>query len=144
MNRVSTTESDLFQKEKLDCLPLSQREFKIARLLAWGYTQKEIANKLFLSPLTVSVHMRNIYKHLDIHKETDLTRWYLFKEYCIDDDPFKKIVAILFLVLSITMVLTEQNTMRTCRSRAARRMAEREIREIRTSRARKVYDLQFA
>ena len=144
MNKVSTnSESSLFQKEKLECLKLSSREMMIARLLAWGYTQKEIAYKLGISQLTVSVHLRNIYKQLDIHKETDLTRWYLFKEYCIQDDPFKKVLATLFLVLSCSMVFNGSTTMRVFRSVPIRTTVVRTARAQRTRRYKNVFDLQL-
>ena len=105
MNRVSTID-----------LPLSQREKSIARLLAWGYTQKEIASKLFVSPLTISTHMRNIYRKLEIHKESDLTRCWIFYEYAIADNPLKRFIALFFLFLACTAALTEQSTVRVFRS----------------------------
>jgi DNA-binding CsgD family transcriptional regulator len=142
MNRVSNLESGLFQKEKLECLELSPREMQIARLLAWGYTQKEIAGKLNISPLTVTGHLKNIYRELGIHKETDLTRWYLFKEYCIDDNPFKKVLAILFLILSFTMIMDDKNMVRVFRCRGTRApiAAARPVRE---KRFRNVFELQL-
>jgi len=123
MNRVSTLQSELFQKEKLESLNLSQREMQICKLLAWGYIKKEIAEHLNISPHTVTVHLKNIYRELDIHKETDLTRWYLFKEYGINDNPFKVVIAILFLILSISTILQEQNVVRVFRSAPMRTIA---------------------
>ena len=142
MDRVSNLESGLFQKEKLECLELSPRELQIARLLAWGHTQKEIADKLGISPLTVTGHMKNIYRQLDIHKETDLTRWYLFKEYCINDNPFKKVIVMLFLVLSCYMIADDKNMLRVFRCRGTRApiAAARPVRE---KRFRNVFELQL-
>jgi DNA-binding CsgD family transcriptional regulator len=96
MKRVSASQPGLFCREKLECLQLSPCELNIARLLAWGLTQKEIANKLHRSTFTVNTQMKHIYAQLGIHKETDLTRWYIFKEYHILGDPFKHILAVLF------------------------------------------------
>lgn len=53
---------------------MTDQEKKIASLLSWGLTQKEIAEKLHISPATVNGYLKNIYKELGIHKETDLTR----------------------------------------------------------------------
>lgn len=142
MNRVSTLDSGLFQKEKLECLKLSVTEMHIARLLAWGYTQKEIADMVHRSPLTISVHLRNIYRQLGIHKETDLTRWYLFKEYCINDNPFKKILALFFLILSIAMILHEEETYRVFRCRPMRSIC-RVVKPLREKRFRNVFELQL-
>ncbi len=40
--------------------PLSDREFEIVRLVALGMSSEQIAEKLFVSPHTVSTHRRNI------------------------------------------------------------------------------------
>lgn len=142
MNRVSAT-NNYFQREKLECLELSQKEIYIARLIAWGYTQKEIAAKLFRSELTIATHLKNIYQQLGIHKETDLTRWYIFREYSIADNPFKKVLAIMFLVLSLTMVLDDQDLMRFFRI-SPMRTAVRAARPVREKRYRNVFELQLA
>jgi DNA-binding CsgD family transcriptional regulator len=141
-NRVSTSNSVLFQKEKLECLKLSNTELNIARLLAWGYTQKEIAEMVHRSPLTISVHLRNIYRQLGIHKETDLTRWYLFKEYHINDNPFKKVLAVLFLMLSISSAVFDISMVRVFRS-VPMRTAVKVAKPIREKRYRNVFELQL-
>jgi DNA-binding CsgD family transcriptional regulator len=122
---------------------LSAREKTIARLLAWGYTQKEIAAKLFVSPLTISAHLRNIYSKLAIHKETDLCRWWIFYEYAITDNPFKRIIAVLLLVISLTMILTENNAVRVFRNMPAR-PAVRMAKASRARRTESVFDLHLA
>lgn len=63
----------------------------VARLSAWGYLKKEIADKLFISTFTAIAHIRNIYRKLNIRKETDLCRCWIFYEYGIKDNPLKKI-----------------------------------------------------
>lgn len=52
---------------------LSQREKEIVTLVAKGMTNKEIADKLFLSVHTVITHRRNIARKLEIHSVTGLT-----------------------------------------------------------------------
>ncbi len=52
---------------------LSQREREIVALVVKGMTNKEIADKLFLSPHTVMTHRRNIARKLEIHSATGLT-----------------------------------------------------------------------
>ena len=51
---------------------LSQREKEIITLVAKGLTNKEIADKLFLSVHTVITHRRNIARKLEIHSATGL------------------------------------------------------------------------
>ncbi|WP_321871888.1 response regulator transcription factor [Paraburkholderia tropica] len=50
--------------------PLSPRETEILGLVAKGLTNREIATLLFLSPLTVACHIRNIYKKLAVSSRT--------------------------------------------------------------------------
>lgn len=52
---------------------LSDREKEIICLIAKGFTNKEIANQLFLSVHTVATHRRNISGKLQIHSPAGLT-----------------------------------------------------------------------
>lgn len=52
---------------------LSQREKEIVIHVVKGMTNKEIADKLFLSVHTVITHRRNIARKLEIHSATGLT-----------------------------------------------------------------------
>lgn len=52
---------------------LSDREKQIITCIAKGWSNKEIAEKLFLSVHTVMTHRRNIVNKLDIHSASGLT-----------------------------------------------------------------------
>ena len=52
---------------------LSSREKEIVSYVVKGFTNQEIADKLFLSIHTVITHRRNIAKKLEIHSATGLT-----------------------------------------------------------------------
>jgi non-specific serine/threonine protein kinase len=56
------------------CL-LSKRELEIARLVSDGMSNREIAEKLFLSKRTVDAHMEHIFGKLDISKRAELISW---------------------------------------------------------------------
>jgi DNA-binding NarL/FixJ family response regulator len=61
-------EKELDQKEKINTKKdqLTPREQEVLALLTEGYTNKEIANKLFISEKTVKSHMNNIFKRLNV------------------------------------------------------------------------------
>jgi DNA-binding NarL/FixJ family response regulator len=53
---------------------LTPREQEVMRLLAEGFTTREIAQRLFISPKTVENHRANIMKKLDLRTTIDLVR----------------------------------------------------------------------
>lgn len=55
--------------------PLSSRETEILRLLGEGYTSKEIAEKLVISPSTVYTHRNNIMTKLGLSNRHDLIQY---------------------------------------------------------------------
>ena len=58
---------------------LSEREIDILAWVARGYRDKEVAEKLFISPETVRKHLRNIYQKLHVRTRTEATVKYLQK-----------------------------------------------------------------
>lgn len=56
---------------------LSARQTQLARLVAAGMTNAEIAERLKISQRTVTSHLDHIYTRLDIRTRTALTRWVL-------------------------------------------------------------------
>jgi DNA-binding NarL/FixJ family response regulator len=54
---------------------LTKREKEILTLIASGLTDKEIAEKVFLSPLTVTTHRKNILSKLGLKNKVELARF---------------------------------------------------------------------
>lgn len=55
--------------------PLTDRELQIARCVAEGLTNRQIAERLDISVKTVSSHLDNIYARLQVSSRVALTRW---------------------------------------------------------------------
>jgi len=53
--------------------PLSTRELEITELVAQGLTNREVAERLFLSHNTVKVHLRNIFTKTGVASRTELS-----------------------------------------------------------------------
>ncbi len=54
---------------------LSDREFQVFKLLAKGYTNKEISGMLFLSDKTVSTYKSRIFEKLNINNNAELIKY---------------------------------------------------------------------
>ena len=59
--------------EELDLL--SARELEVMRLIARGYTYREVAKDLFISVRTVETHVSNVLRKLQLSNRHELTRW---------------------------------------------------------------------
>lgn len=60
---------------------LTKREEEILKYVARGFTNNEIAGKLFLSPKTVDNHRTNLMRKLNVHNVTALVRYALSNGY---------------------------------------------------------------
>jgi predicted ATPase/DNA-binding CsgD family transcriptional regulator len=54
---------------------LTEREVEVLQLLAQGFTNAQIAQKLVVSPYTVNAHLRHIYNKIDVPTRTAAVRY---------------------------------------------------------------------
>jgi DNA-binding CsgD family transcriptional regulator len=59
---------------------LTDGERTVAELVAQGLTNREVAARIFLSPHTVSFHLRKVYRKLGIRSRVELTRASVHRE----------------------------------------------------------------
>jgi DNA-binding CsgD family transcriptional regulator/DNA-binding transcriptional ArsR family regulator len=55
--------------------PLTAREFEVARLIAAGATNREIAEQLVISPKTASTHVEHILAKLGVARRAEVAAW---------------------------------------------------------------------
>ncbi len=59
--------------------PLSHREREIVQLVAQGYKNKEMAEKMFISEQTVKNHLHNIFDKLGVSDRLELALYAIHK-----------------------------------------------------------------
>jgi DNA-binding NarL/FixJ family response regulator len=50
---------------------LTKRETEVLKLISLGYTNREIANELFIAEVTAKVHVRNVIRKLGVRSRTE-------------------------------------------------------------------------
>jgi len=116
---------------------LTPREAEIVELVAFGLSQKEIGDKLGISPNTVDVTVKNIKTKLDLQKSTELSAWYFINTYHItlNLSPIKRaMISLSFLALMVVSLFEGFNPERSFRTiRASRAQVSRTLRSGRRS-----------
>lgn len=72
--------SNHLPEEEDACDTLTEREQEILKMIAEGYTCREIAEFLFISVKTVESHKAKIMDKLDLHKRPELVRYAIRKK----------------------------------------------------------------
>lgn len=84
---------------------LTATEKIVARFIANGFSEKQIADKMFLSVHTVHTHARNLRKKLNANNIADVTRKYILSL----DDPKKVLISIILVILQLGNVVINDN-----------------------------------
>jgi DNA-binding NarL/FixJ family response regulator len=66
-----TTYTDQTEPLASEALPLTKRELQVLQLVAAGFTNGEVARKLWITEQTVKYHLHNIYGKLDVTNRTE-------------------------------------------------------------------------
>jgi DNA-binding NarL/FixJ family response regulator len=82
----STTHSRTEQSKSYGQLPLSHREQEIARLVAQGNSNKEVAQKLFIAPQTVKNHLHSIFDKLGISDRVELALYIIHRGLHLEEE----------------------------------------------------------
>jgi DNA-binding CsgD family transcriptional regulator len=83
-----------------DMKVLSKAELRVAEQIAWGHSEKEIAEKLCISPFTVHSHAYTIRKKLNARGAVDIARAFILSL----DDPKKYFLAAFFLLIQASII----------------------------------------
>lgn len=84
------------QSNSHQCMKLlSDRERQVARLIAKGFSEKEIASKLFVSVDTIHSHAYRIRKKINARSAVDVCRKFLLSL----DDPKQILIATGFIII---------------------------------------------
>lgn len=62
------------QGEGAEAADLSPRECEVLQLLAQGYVNKEVAQRLFIAPATVGSHIKSLYRKLAVNSRVQMVR----------------------------------------------------------------------
>ena len=64
---------------------LSEREMQVVGLVAAGLSNKQIADRLYISPRTVTTHLQHVYQRVGLASRTALIRWALDRGLTADN-----------------------------------------------------------
>lgn len=126
---------------------LSKREIEVAELVAWGASDKEIAEELFIAVATARTHRQNILRKLNAHNSQDITRWYFqYKQQVFFGFNPRQVrhIAWLFLVLALGFEFSQVDALRASRARIPRPVTRRVVKPRPATRTRQDLKLTFA
>ena len=77
---LATTPTDGPGHASTDMADLTARQREVARLVAQGFSNKKIAQRLDISPYTAETHVRNILERLGAASRAEIATWYASRQ----------------------------------------------------------------
>lgn len=87
IEKIASFDKEKALKETCKELNISDRELEIITLIAEGFINKEIADRLFLSPHTVNTHRKNIMSKLGVNNTSGIVL-FAVKEHLVSPKEF--------------------------------------------------------
>ena len=69
-SKKNTPTNDVINQQKLEHLGISKREYEVLIEISKGFSNKEIAEKLFVTESTIKTHVSNIFMKLNAKRRT--------------------------------------------------------------------------
>ncbi|WP_179022018.1 response regulator transcription factor [Winogradskyella forsetii] len=83
-------------------MELTKTENKVAKLVTLGYSEKQVADLLCVSPKTIGNHKYNIFRKNNLNNTADLVREYILSK----KNPKKFFAALICLLIQLFAVFT--------------------------------------
>lgn len=74
----SLIEKDISDTSKIGKIKLTEKEKEIIQLVCEGFSNKEIAKKMYVSEQTVKAHLHKIFQKLNIKNRSQLIKLYIY------------------------------------------------------------------
>ena len=71
--------SFVVQNNNKEYVNLTNRELKVLELVSYGYSNKKIADKLYVSTHTIKAHVSSLFSKIGAKNRVDATRIYITK-----------------------------------------------------------------
>jgi DNA-binding NarL/FixJ family response regulator len=68
--RRSTRQTDIKSEKKVTLTPLTTKEKEVLKFVSQGFSNKEIADKMFVKEVTIKSHLNSIFKKLKVSSRT--------------------------------------------------------------------------
>jgi len=116
---------------------ISPREYQIAELIAWGASDKEVAQELNITHLTAKTHRRNIEHKIEANNTADLTRWFFQTKHKLSLGLNPRTIKHLAMITFLLVAFSEFSRLPVVRVRTSRTAQQQVLSRVKNARVRK-------